>query len=164
MVWTAPRTWVALEEPSAAVFNLHVRDNFKAIGDAWTAYTPTWTANTTNPVIGNGTITGAYRQAGKHVSFRIVIVAGSTTTWGSGAYRFSYPVAPLDSTTNSNPGITGFFWDNSPGTPYGGFAIGQTSTYFYVGNASNNSFWSQTIPVAGATSDRLCIAGTYEAA
>ena len=27
MSWTTPRTWVALEVPSAAMFNTHIRDN-----------------------------------------------------------------------------------------------------------------------------------------
>lgn len=162
--WTTPRTWLAGEDPTAATYNLHVRDQFKVLGDAWTAYTPTWTANTTNPVIGNGTITGAARAVGKDISFRITIVAGTTTTWGSGAYRFSYPVAPVDSATNGNPGITGFFWDNSNSQPFGGFGVGQTTTYFYMIMASTNSFMSQTVPVAGGTLDKICLGGTYEAA
>lgn len=165
MTWPATiKTWLAGEDPTAATLNAQIRDPFKAIGDPWTAYTPAWTANTTNPTIGNGTITGVYRAAGKHITFRIVIAAGSTTGWGSGAYRFSYPVAPLDATLNSNPGITGFFWDQSNSQPFGGFGVGQTSTYFFVVASSNNSFWSPTIPVAGGVSDRICLSGAYEAA
>ena len=36
MAWTAPRSWVADEVVTADVMNAHVRDNLKAIGDAWT--------------------------------------------------------------------------------------------------------------------------------
>lgn len=166
MAWPATiKTWFAGEDPAASVYNEQIRDPFKVLGDAWTAYTPAWTANTTNPVIGNGTITGRYRAVGKHITFRINIVAGSTTTWGTGAYRFSYPAfAPLDSAANSNPGITGFFWNNNASQPFAGIGVGQTTTYFYVVNASNNSFWSPTIPVTGEVSDRIQLAGTYEAA
>jgi hypothetical protein len=166
MTWTTPTTapWLAGHEPTSAELVTQVTNNLKALGDPWTAYTPAWTANTTNPTIGNGTITGTYRAAGKCITFRLVIVAGTTTGWGAGAYRFSYPVAPLDSTTNSNPGITGFFWDNSASQPFGAFGVGQTSAYFYVAASSNNSFWSPTVPVAGAVSDRICLSGTYEAA
>lgn len=32
MAWTTPRTWVAGEIPTAAIFNTHVRDNLNAIG------------------------------------------------------------------------------------------------------------------------------------
>ena len=31
----------------------------------WTSYVPVWTASVTNPVIGNGTITGSYTVIGK---------------------------------------------------------------------------------------------------
>jgi len=164
--WTSPRTWLAGEDPAASVYNQHIRDNFKAIGDAWTSYSPAWAAATTNPVIGNGTKTGAYIQVGKLIMFRINITAGSTTTWGSGVYTFSYPpFAPLDSGANSNPGITGFFFDNSGGPkPYGGFGIGQTSTTFRVVMANADSYMSHLFPVAGAVSDKINLAGTYEAA
>ncbi|MGC4942145.1 hypothetical protein [Kribbella sp. DT2] len=31
MAWTPPRTWVAGEQPTAAIFNTHIRDNFLAL-------------------------------------------------------------------------------------------------------------------------------------
>lgn len=60
---------------------------------AWTSYTPTWTGNTTNPAIGNGTIVGRYQRVGRGIHFGITITAGSTTTYGSGGYNFGLPVA-----------------------------------------------------------------------
>ena len=57
----------------------------------WTSFTPTWTATTTNPVIGNGTLAGKYIKIGKTVIAQYHLVAGSTTTFGSGNYRFSLP-------------------------------------------------------------------------
>jgi len=64
---------------------------FSTTVGAWVSYTPTWTASTTNPAIGNGTITGFYTQIGKTVTAVIEVVAGSTTTFGSGRYSFSLP-------------------------------------------------------------------------
>lgn len=32
MAWSVPRTWVALETPTAAIMNAHVRDNFDFLG------------------------------------------------------------------------------------------------------------------------------------
>lgn len=56
-------------------------------------YTPAWTAVTSNPAIGNGTITGRYwRRRDKLVTVEIIITTGTTTTYGSGAYLFSLPV------------------------------------------------------------------------
>lgn len=60
----------------------------------WTAYTPAWTGATANPVIGNGTRVGAYRQRGKTVDFRAFVTFGSTTTYGTGAWSLSLPVPP----------------------------------------------------------------------
>lgn len=64
-----------------------------ALSAAWTTYTPSWTAASVNPAIGNGTITGGYRRVGKTIEARIRVVAGSTTTFGTGQYYLSLPVS-----------------------------------------------------------------------
>ena len=66
-----------------------------SIGAAWETFTPTWTGSSTNPVIGNGTLVGKYLRIQKLVIAQYAIVAGSTTTFGSGVYEFSYPITPL---------------------------------------------------------------------
>lgn len=58
----------------------------------WATYTPTWTASTSNPVIGNGTLQGRYRRTGSMVDLWLWLKAGTTTTFGSGLYSFSLPV------------------------------------------------------------------------
>jgi len=166
MAWTSPRTWLAGEKPSASTYNTHIRDNFKAIGDAWTSYSPTWAIDSggTNPSIGNGSLTGRYMQAGKLVMFTITLVAGSTTTWGSGVYTWTYPVTPLNSTANTGSGIYGYFWDNDNSKPYPGIGVGFSSTRFRVSTTYTNSFFSQATPVAGANGDKIILSGMYEAA
>ena len=62
-------------------------------GSEWTAYTPAWAASTTDPALGNGTLTGAWTQIGKTVHWRLRLAAGSTTTFGAGYYQFTLPVA-----------------------------------------------------------------------
>ena len=62
---------------------------------AWTTYTPTWTASTTNPTIGNGTLEGRYIELGSAVFGEIRIVAGSTTNRGSGTYAISLPFSSV---------------------------------------------------------------------
>lgn len=164
-VWSTARTWLAGEDPTSAVYNQHIRDQFRVLGDAYLAYTPVWTGATTNPVIGNGSITGFYRAVGKHISFRINILAGSTTTFGSGAYSFTYPpFPPADATNPGNPGITGHFYDLSATKPFGCFAIGASSTTFRPVMASTDSFMSQLVPVAPANGDEINFGGSYEAA
>ncbi len=58
----------------------------------WKAYTPTWTAATTNPAIGNGTLTGRYIVIGKLCTYVLGLVMGTTTTYGSGNWAFSLPI------------------------------------------------------------------------
>ncbi len=43
-------------------FNL----NNEQVDDAWTSYTPIWTAASSNPFIGNGSSTGQYKLIGKY--------------------------------------------------------------------------------------------------
>lgn len=166
MAWTSPRTWLSGEKLTAALLNTHVRDNLKAIGDTWTSYTPVWTAATTNPVIGNGTITGAYAAAGKLIFYRISIIGGSTTTWGSGAYSFTYPpFAPKDTSNPGNPGTTGFMYDLNVTKPYCLTGIGNGSTTIRMLEGSANSFMSHNYPIAvPASGDEINISGVYEAA
>lgn len=61
---------------------------------AWTAYTPTWTAATTNPTLGNGTVVGRSRTIGKTMELWIKLTWGSTTSAAStGGWRFTIPAA-----------------------------------------------------------------------
>ncbi|MFE7232565.1 hypothetical protein ACFVAF_18265 [Streptomyces sp. NPDC057596] len=88
----APRTWVVGEVVSAAIMNQEIRDQFNSMFDAWTTYTPTWTA-TTNPGLGNGIMTGRYLKVGRKCVVVVRLEMGSTTTYGSGGYNFGLPFA-----------------------------------------------------------------------
>jgi len=88
----APRLWVVGEVVSAAIMNQEIRDQVNSILDTWTTYTPTWTAATTNPSLGNGSITGRYMKVGRTVTVSIMLTIGSTTTLGTGAYLIGVPV------------------------------------------------------------------------
>jgi hypothetical protein len=85
----APRTWVVGETVTAALMNQEIRDQLNSFFGAWTSYTPTWTASTTNPTLGNGTLNGRYLKTGRTIHNIIELTAGSTTTYGSGTYAFS---------------------------------------------------------------------------
>lgn len=59
---------------------------------AWTTYTPTWAASGTAPAIGNGTLSGRYiRLFGRTFATQVLMVAGSTTTFGTGIWSFTTP-------------------------------------------------------------------------
>lgn len=61
---------------------------------AWSTYVPVWTAATTNPSLGDGTIQGRYRVLGKSMDIWIKLLWGSTTSSAStGGWRFTVPFA-----------------------------------------------------------------------
>ena len=141
------------------------------IGEAWTSYTPVWTGSTTNPAIGNGTISGKYCQVNKLVVARINVVFGSTTTYGSGNYSFSYPVtaaAPI--LANERLLSSGQYADANTGNSYPLQARYNSSstTDFYVQVFTNASqafqLLTNTSPVVPATSDGVQLNICYEAA
>lgn len=127
-----PRTWVVGETVSAAIMNQEIRDQINSMLDAWTSYTPAWTASTA-PDVGNGTLTGRYLKIGRTVTASIILTCGSTTTYGSGAWNFSLPVAAA-----------------SAAVPYLGSAR-MTSTDTWHGQASINS-GASTLQVTFPTS------------
>jgi hypothetical protein len=71
--------------------------------EALQTYNPVWTATTTNPTIGNGTLAGKYLVMGRLVFSSIKIIAGSTTDRGSGTYRVSLPFTGAVGSRNLEP-------------------------------------------------------------
>jgi hypothetical protein len=133
--------------------------------DEWTDYTPTWTASTTNPVLNNGSIIGRYKQIGKTMFFTIKLTIGSTTTFGSGAWRFTlpataqgysyqFPVAILDN---------GTAWYQAMAV---GDYAGSTSYFSVIVNTTNapSVAVESSVPMTWATTDTLTVSGTYEVA
>jgi hypothetical protein len=163
MSWTDPRTWLAGEDPTAALFNVQIRDNLKAIGDPWTAYTPVLTGSTTNPVLGNGSLVGAYLQAGKLVLWRFSFTSGTTTTYGSGNYVITLPVAMIAPTGYSVGALT----IQNGGTFYQRSLFSSGSATQMSGAAQDGTRWSNAspyAPVAGLAGQRWSGYGFYEAA
>ena len=134
-------------------------DALLALSDVWSSYVPTWTGG--SPVIGNGTLAGAYVQVGKFIVFRINMVAGSTTTFGSGAWTLGLPVASNvatgqaigkaslndSSVTTNRSGRTA--WTNGVSS----IALADESTT-RVGSAT---------PFTWANGDQFTVTGIYEA-
>jgi hypothetical protein len=146
---------------------LLVADSTTATGLNWgslaTSYTPTWTATTTNPVLGNGALAGYYIRTGDVVWFRIVLVAGSTTTFGSGTYRFSLPVAMNSATAGINgysfvldAGVAYYYNFNPVTVP-----AGLTTSCEVVSTAG--AFVTPTSPITFGNADAIYIWGNYRA-
>ena len=133
------------------------------IGAAWENWTPVWTASTTNPVIGNGTIGGSYTRINKLVIAEGVIIMGSTTTYGTGTYRISLPFGTAVATSGAQGYATVF--DASAGyIAYTGLAT-QSSTSgfeFRIGNGLGQ--FQPTVPVTLANADQFRFTFIYQAA
>jgi hypothetical protein len=131
----------------------------------WQTYTPAWTASTTNPTLGNGTITGRYTQIGKTVHAMISVLLGSTTTVGSGSYSFSLPIA-------INAAVSGFIgWgrlvDVSAGAGYPAMSLVSTSTSVQLqplDTAPTPNAFGAAVPVVPAVGDVYTANMAYEAA
>lgn len=137
-------------------------------GTGWglTSYSPAWTASSSNPVVGNGTLTGSWIQIGKNVFFKIGLIIGGTTTFGSGSYRFSLPSTP---TAGTSGGLTvigqGIFVRQ--GTAYAPVSLvlnGTNVSYaelWYTSSAIVATNVTPTAPYTWANTDVLTIQGWY---
>jgi hypothetical protein len=162
-IWTGTAPTFAANDNATVVANLNtLRDAVKAASEAWTAYVPTWTAVTANPVLGNGTLTGAYMQVNKLVTFRLQLTMGSTTTYGTGGYIFTLPVAAAAGYVTGDTICNGTAFDSSASQSVPLSVLRYTSsttvTPLYGGNVTSAN------PYTFATSDKIAIYGSYEAA
>lgn len=130
---------------------------------AWATYTPAWTADSSNPSIGNGTLQGRYRRIGSLIHALIWLKTGSTTTYGSGAYAFSLPPIAARTTTSSLGFHVGsaVMRDNS--------ATNHQDAGCYINTASTlrvikDNVISPSNPWTWATNDELVAQIAYEAA
>lgn len=137
-----------------------------APGQLMDTYDVQWTAASTNPSVGNGTLTGRFVMRGNMCLITVNITFGSSTNGGSGAWSFSLPftaannsvsyfgVAQLrDSGNNSYPRIAQV---SASGT-----AI---STFIQMDSATNVSSVTATTPFTWATSDSMAFQVEYEVA
>lgn len=132
----------------------------------WTSYTPTWTAGTTNPTLGNGTLIGRYSRVGRMITFHINLTIGSTTNLGSGSYAWALPV-PV---TSVDVHFVGNAHIIAGGPRYGGQCLmsttGTTTAAYFPITSSNTNLQvvNPTNPASLASGHQVRLTGTYEAA
>ena len=141
-----------------------------SIGEAFTSFTPSWTATTTNPVLGNGTLTGEYTQVNKLVYARYALIPGSTTTFGTGDYRFTFPVAAKVINNFGTILSSGLFFDSNVSQMYNMVAssVSGSSTVFrlvtFLNSTQDLRILGPTAPVTVAVNDQMFFSILYEAA
>lgn len=165
MAWNPPNSFTSGTALPSAEMN-KIRDSLKAVGDPWIAYTPNWTAATTNPSIGNGSVAGAYILAGKLCHFRIIVSMGSTTAYGTGAYSLTLPANPYAYPID----FTGVAFVGSPNTSYPLWGLARTSTTqldLLADPTTAGATWrlvTPTVPTTWASGNAISISGTYQVA
>ena len=128
------------------------------------SYTPTWSAASVNPSLGNGTLTGQYTLRGKLCLVRIRLVIGSTTTLGTGNWSFSLPL------TSANNGLEALGWARCRDTGANNYlrmaAIAANSavltTFSQLDNATNVNAVDAANPFSWGANDYLDLQIEYE--
>ncbi|MGW1938948.1 hypothetical protein [Streptomyces goshikiensis] len=135
------------------------------ISGLWASYTPTWSSSGTQPILGNGTITGRWARTGNVIHYMIKLTAGSTTTYGTGNYVFSLPVAVGAVTDFLGNAFAGDASVGGGGYSTGTAFLGAGGTVgAYFGNVVGSAALTNTWPMTWANGDRLWLEGVYEAA
>lgn len=119
-------------------------------------HTPTWTGSVTNPAIGNGTLAGNYVLVGKSCTFQFNLEMGSTTTFGSGNYVFSAPIAAAAPATG-----TVWAFDNGVAYYIGVCKIETSSTDIVIFSNASGQNWGATVPFTWGNTDRLVLTISY---
>lgn len=134
-------------------------------GSAWTSYTPTLTATTSNPTMGSGsTRSGAYMQVGKMVTVRATVKFGTSgTAAGSGTYEISLPVTAKTISTGRQSGSATFF-DNSASDFGDGVVFIDNGATTKARLSMDSTVVSNSAPWTWAASDQIDFTMTYEAA
>lgn len=132
----------------------------------WTTYTPTWTGVTTNPVLGNGTLAGAWTKVGRNVTVRVNLLMGTTTTYGSGAWQFALPEAAKTVAGFTTYPIwvgSAYCFDNGSTNRHGCSRVESGASVLLI-TSETTAQWQSTIPQTWTTSDMLTAQITYESA
>lgn len=157
------RFWAVRPEAIADLLNRELYDQMKAgfpTNAVYVPYKTLWTAVTTDPVIGNGTITGSYIQLGTMVTAKVRIVMGSTTTFGSGVWSIRLPRDAASAFTD-----IGSLWGLDTGSVFRvGVVRVETIVTVRMHSEGASAEWSSTEPHTWANGDELAFTITYEAA
>lgn len=119
-----------------------------------------WKGVTADPAIGNGSWAGSYQQIGKFVYFTLQMQAGTTTTFGTGAWYIDLPVA-----ANKTGSCSALAFDDSAGNAYacvGRIESGDVLRIYLANPVGTAAGISTSGPFTWATSDFLYMSGVYE--
>lgn len=123
-----------------------------SLGNAFTVYTPVWSSTGTAPVIGNGTFAARFKRFGKWGLCFINMTLGTTSTVGTGLYRWTLPAGWTLQNANLIYGAGGML-DSSAGSFFAGAVWASSTTLITIRTHSATSEVGATVPVVPATGD-----------
>lgn len=125
------------------------------------SYTPTWTGSVADPVIGNGTLRGEYTRNGDTIHLTIEMIAGGTTTFGTGVFRFSVPVVPVPLSGSTQIGFA-YFLDSTTTTAFGSAILASAGTYLTLASSATLTGVGTASPWTWAVNDIIRISIVYQ--
>jgi hypothetical protein len=123
----------------------------------WQSYTPTWSSSGTQPVVGNGSVSGKWRRVGDTMEISAGISAGSTTTFGTGNYLISIPSGYSIDTSKLTNGA-------STAEPLGTASILDGGTLQYAGNVQYSTTTTVSVNAFNSASTYASLAGVNASA
>lgn len=116
---------------------------------------PTWTGSVTNPAIGNGAAGSSWWRDGGAAIFNVSVVIGSTTTFGTGDWRFApSAVAALPISPGQN--CVGVARAQQGATVKMGIVFWRASTGFLrITDPTTGAPYSATVPFTWGSGDTL---------
>jgi hypothetical protein len=139
-------------------------------GSAWTTYTPTWSTTGTAPALVNGSLHGEYTLRGDECHVVINLVMGSSTTYGTGQFRWLMPLTAA-SLPHASMHWTGSAIATDPG---GGYYAGAARLFGgsdhlmavspTTATGATPSEWNSARPFTWANADYLSLDITYRIA
>jgi hypothetical protein len=169
MAWSTVTSPTGGTSVSTSTFGDPVAANMAAIGGAWTtdprASSVIWKGATTDPVLNNGSIVSRYRDMGQTFDWKVKIVAGSTTTFGSGQWSLVPPFSIRD----TGFAYAGYHVDSSLPARFSALfeASGTTSVLCWgVESTAGGSLRAVTsaVPFTWASGDIISVSMTVEKA
>jgi len=150
---------------TAQLTNVTVVDNLTGtVGDVDnfifskpTLYTPTWTSSGTAPALGNGSLTGSYIRNGRTIVVTVELALGSTSTTGTGDWRFALP-----STAQTNYLGSAIMSDSGVNLYVGSAIALQSQTYAVVSANAAGGNVASTVPFTWGNADSLRFTVQYE--
>lgn len=135
------------------------------IGGGINSYTPTWTAATVNPTIGNGVFNvSKYTRNGRTINATVTLTMGTTTTFGTDEYYISLPTPAAMDFDGALVG-TGVVYDASANSLWTVAAqvtgTGQTKVRFLYTGAAGAFLVGSAAPFTFAQGDSINFSLTY---